>query len=130
MAIQELLDLVAPPAEPVEAVQSVTWEDIEEALGTKLPRDYRDFAYRYGSGHFMDGTVSFHDFNPLAARYFEELRRCCNVWRSRQLYRPDEFPAKIFPLTLGCPLRILLYRHEAIFIAWTRLPPVSNILFR
>jgi hypothetical protein len=49
MSITELMQLVPPPIKPFEAGTLAQWHKIEDQLGTKFPRDYRDFIFAYGS---------------------------------------------------------------------------------
>jgi hypothetical protein len=46
--IQKLLAIVPAPAHPENAHGK--WDDVESALGLKLPDDYKEFIERYGSG--------------------------------------------------------------------------------
>lgn len=53
MTIEDLNQIVGPPAEPFEAFAG-PWEAVEAELGTALPKDYKDFVRIYGSGYFME----------------------------------------------------------------------------
>src|SRR5215216_7950686 len=62
--LERLRELLPPPAEPVEAGRSDGWAEIEAALGTALPGDFKAFTERYGSGTVDD---FLYLFNPFAA---------------------------------------------------------------
>jgi hypothetical protein len=103
MAIEELLALVPPPprSQLIETEEVFPWAEIQGALGTALPSDYRDFGQHYGSGCFEDGTFDFWILNPLAEAYLEHLEDRCKVWRLRREAFTHEFPADIFPIRSG-----------------------------
>ena len=50
--IDALLNVVPPPDHPFEAY-AAPWEQIEQAIGTVLPQDYKEFVRQYGCGYFM-----------------------------------------------------------------------------
>ena len=51
--IDALLNVVPPPDHPFEAYAAPR-EQIEQAIGTALPQDYKDFVRHYGCGYFME----------------------------------------------------------------------------
>src|SRR5438067_1941995 len=66
MAIEDLIAVVAPPAQPREAGNLAAWTAVEARLGTRLPTDFRDFVFQYGSGAFNDpGRLCIFPRNPL-----------------------------------------------------------------
>lgn len=52
MTIEALLNILPPPAEPVEAFRG-PWAAVEAEIGTPLPPDYKDFVRIYGCGEFL-----------------------------------------------------------------------------
>jgi len=62
--LERLRELLPPPAEPVEPGRPDSWPAVEATLGTRLPRDFKAFAERYGSGKVDD---FLYLFNPFAA---------------------------------------------------------------
>jgi hypothetical protein len=68
MAVDELVAVVSPPAEPAEAEGD--WAAIERALGTALPGDYKAFIRVYGSG-CLDQFVWV--LNPFSTNKFLNL---------------------------------------------------------
>jgi hypothetical protein len=63
-AIARLTALVPPPAEPVETGEAGRWGEVEAALGTALPSDYKALIGTYGSGRFGDFLYLFNPFAP------------------------------------------------------------------
>lgn len=53
MSIENLVQIVPPPAEPFETFEG-PWGPIEADLGTALPEDYKAYVRVYGSGYFME----------------------------------------------------------------------------
>src|SRR5262245_32412978 len=80
MAIDELLRVVAPPTSPVQTGDLAKWEQVEQALGTRLPTDYRHLLLRYGSGYFgYAGPLTV--WNPLASHYLRWVTDFCEFLR-------------------------------------------------
>jgi hypothetical protein len=57
MAIADLLAIVPPPAAPTHSGSPYQFTRAEEALGTRLPTDYREFTLRYGAGGLVGGYL-------------------------------------------------------------------------
>jgi hypothetical protein len=57
VAIEDLISVVQPPEEPSYSGTAVQLAEIEAALGTTLPTDYRELSLRYGSGTFVNGYL-------------------------------------------------------------------------
>ena len=62
-SLEDLVHLIAPPSSPVDAGKPDQWQDVERALGTALPTDYKQFVNAYGSGEFND---LFWIYNPFS----------------------------------------------------------------
>jgi hypothetical protein len=92
MAISELLKVVPPPANPVEAKNGMAWKRAQEVLGTKLPSDFRDLGLHYGSGTFC-GFLSI--LNPLSADFERAVTFLLSELRKRQMIY--KFPYAVFP---------------------------------
>jgi hypothetical protein len=82
VSIKRLTKLVPPPESPTEVGSLEEWEAAEEELGAGLPRDYREFVYRYGSGLFAGLYIVY---NPFAAseyiRLLDRVRTVCEIER-------------------------------------------------
>src|SRR6516165_5284122 len=94
MAIRELLKIVQPPANPVEAKNGDAWKRAQKAIGTKLPNDFREIGLHYGSGRF--GEISI--VNPLSADFERTMTYLLETLREvkgSSIYR--NYPYEVFP---------------------------------
>ena len=64
MAIEDLINIMQPPAAPIEA-RGAAWASVESDIGTALPADYKAFIEKYGSGRI---NAFVWIFNPLSNR--------------------------------------------------------------
>jgi hypothetical protein len=96
VAIDELLRLVAPPERPIHRGAPRQWEAVQQALGTRLPSDLRDFGTVYGSGRFGFG----HVFNPFSPSFLSDIKDCSRVLREERGVPPGA-PYGIFPDPCG-----------------------------
>lgn len=98
MPIETLTRLVPPPARPTEVGTPEQWRDIEKRLGTKLPNDYREFVFAYGSGLF---ARFYRVYNPFAASesiaLLPQVRTVCEMERGFKESYPERVPYPIFP---------------------------------
>jgi hypothetical protein len=62
--LERLRQLLPPPADPVEPGRPDGWAEVETAIGTQLPGDFKAFTELYGSGMVDD---FLYLFNPFAA---------------------------------------------------------------
>jgi hypothetical protein len=97
MAIEELLRVATPPANPVEPGDAARWEDVQRALGIPLPPDYRDFGTLYGTGHFPEmGNLTIA--NPFAVGFLPGVQADCASLRGiRGLKTGRNVPYGVFP---------------------------------
>ncbi|MBB3732477.1 SMI1/KNR4 family protein [Nonomuraea dietziae] len=58
--IDDLVALVPPPTEPVDARGD--WHEVEAALGLALPTDFKALIERYGLGQFVDHITPLTPF--------------------------------------------------------------------
>src|SRR5688572_9224139 len=58
--IEDLVALVPPPTEPVDARGD--WHEVEAALGLALPADFKALIERYGLGQFVDHITPLTPF--------------------------------------------------------------------
>lgn len=88
-----------PPANPVETGGS--WLDVEDAIGSKLPDDFKEFIRSYGSGtidHFLSVL------NPFSSRpalnLLEQSKRQLEALRELHDDFDEKNPFELYP-TLG-----------------------------
>jgi hypothetical protein len=98
MSIADLKKLVPPPAKPFEVGTLAQWRKLEEQLGTRLPRDYREFVFVYGSGLFAG---FYRVYTPFAASEYtaliSQVERVCGYNRESQRSFPERFPYPYYP---------------------------------
>lgn len=98
MSISRLKKLVPPPAKPIAAGKLAEWRKVEQQLGSRLPRDYREFVFAYGSGRFAG---LYRVYTPIASSEYVALvpqsRRICEYNRASQKEFPERFPLPDFP---------------------------------
>ena len=98
MPIDALLRLVPPPPKPTEVASLKKWRDIERKLGTKLPSDYREFVFAYGTGLFAG---FYRVYNPFAASEYiallPQVQTVCEMERDFKEREPDLVPYPIYP---------------------------------
>ena len=96
--LERLRRLLPPPADPVEPGRPEGWDEIEAALGTGLPSDFKAFTERYGSGtvddflYLFNPFVSGQDGNLLV----EKDRVLASYCQTRVRY-PERLPLPPFP---------------------------------
>jgi hypothetical protein len=96
--LERLRELLPPPAHPVEPGRPESWAEIEAALGTKLPSDFKAFTELYGSGTVDDFVYLF---NPFAAgqdgNLLFEKDRVLEAYRQTRARFPERLPLPAFP---------------------------------
>jgi hypothetical protein len=55
--LDDLTQLLIPPADPLAPGSPDEWAQVEQRLGTELPSDYKAFISRYGAGTIDDWFV-------------------------------------------------------------------------
>ena len=96
--LDRLLQLLPPPADPVEPGRPDGWAAVEAALGTGLPGDFKAFTELYGSGTVDD---FLYLFNPFAqgqdGNLVVEKDRVLAAYRQTRVRFPDRLPLPPFP---------------------------------
>ncbi|MER5620935.1 SMI1/KNR4 family protein [Streptosporangium sp. NPDC002544] len=93
-AMEELIRLVAPPTEPVDAHGD--WSEVEATLGLGLPADFKTLIEQYGHGQFVDFITPLTPFgaHDLLVQYAQRLLDRERSFRERY---PDECPYPFYP---------------------------------
>jgi hypothetical protein len=93
--MQDLIRLVTPPAEPVDA--DGEWRSVWSSLGTELPHDYQDLVRTYGLGSFDDVVL----WTPFTTRSWANLvvqaRDFIDDYGPAREHDPLAFPYPIYP---------------------------------
>jgi hypothetical protein len=96
--LERLRELLPPPADPVEPAQPDGWAEVEAALGTGLPGDFKAFTELYGSGTVDD---FLYLFNPFAVgqdgNLLVEKDRVLAAYRQTRARFPDRLSLPAFP---------------------------------
>jgi hypothetical protein len=96
--LERLRRLLPPPADPVEPGRPDGWAEVEAAVGTQLPGDFKAFTELYGSGMVDD---FLYLFNPFAAgqdgNLLVEKDRVLAAYRQTRARFPDRLPLPPFP---------------------------------
>lgn len=99
MSIQELLDVVTPPASPEEVGSQEAWSHLEAFMGTSLPPDYYDFGRNYGSGGFMFPGICLWPINPFSSDFLRQIYEARSIIESLQ--EETGYPYKAYPRKKG-----------------------------
>jgi SMI1-KNR4 cell-wall len=92
--IDDLVRLVPPPVEPVDARGD--WGEVEVALGLKLPADFKTLIERYGGGEFVDFIGLMTPFGPHESLVQSARALLDSQWPLREEF-PDEYPYPFYP---------------------------------
>ncbi|HEX6683895.1 MAG TPA: hypothetical protein VF062_13920 [Candidatus Limnocylindrales bacterium] len=95
--IDELVSLVPPPAAPVDG--DGDWQTVEEALGVRLPTDYKLLVGRYGFGEFADITLltPFSEYLDGAYDLVEGGLSLVERFQSLREASPERYPFPLYP---------------------------------
>jgi hypothetical protein len=96
--LERLRRLLAPPASPVEAARSDRWAEVEAALGTGLPSDFKAFTEVYGSGKIDDFLYLFNPFTQgQDGNLLVEKDRVLAGYRQTRARFPERLALPPFP---------------------------------
>lgn len=77
-SLKQLVKVAPPPSPPVAASGPEEWPSIEEKLGARLPRDYKEYIGIYGAGRWADFFGIMDPFyeceHPKAVAYFKWIQ--------------------------------------------------------
>jgi hypothetical protein len=96
--LERLRRLLPPPAEPLEPGRPDGWAEVEAALGTGLPSDFKAFTELYGSGKVDDFLYLFNPFTQgQDGNLLAEKERVLAAYRQTRQRFPDRLPLPPFP---------------------------------
>ena len=94
--LDELIRLIPPPADPVEAHGD--WDQVEAALGLSLPADYKGLVQAYGTGTFVDFITPLRPFGASGyCLLLQEARGLLDRERSFRDEYPEQSPYPYYP---------------------------------
>jgi hypothetical protein len=94
MTIDDLVRLVAPPTDPVDATGN--WQQVEAALELQLPSDFKALVERYGLGQFVDFITPLTPFGPHDL-LIKSARQLLENERAFRDANPDRCPYLFYP---------------------------------
>jgi hypothetical protein len=125
MSVGTLSRILPPPPSPVEANGS--WPQVEEALGIKLPDDFKEFIEVYGSGtigHFLSVLNPFSDRPALnllmqSQRQLDALRILVSDFGERKPYDPYPIPGGLLPVAITDNGDVIHWLTRGAPVHWT-----------
>lgn len=103
MTLASLRKIITPPLMPRENGRPEAWAEIEEALGTALPNDYKEYITTFGTGKMADFVWPYNPFS--ANRFLNLLKQVPNqVGTLRQMkeeFGDEECPYPLYPEAEG-----------------------------
>lgn len=102
MSIEELTELVPPPASPNEVGGDGERKQVESSLGIELPNDYWDYAALYGTGRFVTDNFEFTIANPFSSSFETSVEWGCESIESlKNSALGERVPYVAFPQSPG-----------------------------
>jgi hypothetical protein len=102
MSIAKLKNIIAPPAEPVDAGEPPDWAAIEQHLGICLPPDYKEYIHEYGTGSVGDFIWVFNPFTTNRhLRLEDQIRTRLDAVKRLESTFGQESPFPLFPKNPG-----------------------------
>ena len=96
--LDRLRQLLPPPADPVEPGRPDGWAEIQAAVGTQLPGDFKAFTELYGSGMVDDFLYLFNPFTQGPdGNLVVEKDRVLAAYRQTRARFPQRLPLPPFP---------------------------------
>jgi hypothetical protein len=139
--LEQLRRLLPPPADPVEPGRPDGWAEVEGALGTELPADFKAFTELYGSGTVDDFLYLFNPFTTgQDGNLLVEKDRVLPGYRQTRARYPERLPLPAFPdpggvLPLGGPTTVTSCTGSPVgppaagrWCWWSRGPPARRCI--
>lgn len=97
MPIEDLINIMPPPQAPIES-HGQTWANVEGAIGTLLPTDYKAFIENYGSGRINAFVWIFNPFsNRPAINLVNQVSAQLNALKTLANDFGEKCPYALFP---------------------------------
>lgn len=87
--LDELIQIVPPPDQPIHVGSGDEWQEVCEALGFEPPQDLYLLSHHYGSGRFCRGKQWLEIHSVFAPRYLPLFRFNELVFRQEAATSPD-----------------------------------------
>jgi hypothetical protein len=96
--LERLCGIAPPPAEPLEKGEPERWPEVETALGTALPDDFKALTELYGSGKFDDLLYLLNPFaRDEAGNLLHEKDTMLAAYAETRSKFPDRLPLPPYP---------------------------------
>ncbi len=96
--LERLREIAPPPGEPLEAGDPRRWPEVEAALGTALPDDYKAFIELYGSGKFDDFLYLLNPFaRDASGSLLHERDTMLAAYAETRAKFPERLPLPPYP---------------------------------
>lgn len=92
MTLDALMRAVPPPEKPREAGSGRSWLEVEVALGTTLPTDYKGYINLYGTGELGGCIWVYNPFSDIrhGQNLLVRVPEVLNIWRSKRARAGEE----------------------------------------
>ena len=99
MSLESLTEIVPPPKQPYETSIGQNWLEVESALQTTLPQDYKDYIGLYGSGQIGEILWVFNPFSSSPhLNLLDQVGQILGIWQSiRAEFGKRECPYPLYP---------------------------------
>ena len=98
MSIERLLELMPAPDAAYET-QGHDWLSVQDALGTDLPSDYKEFLSIYGTGVVGEFLWVLNPFSSNPNLNLEKIRYFQEAYQQMKELFPEEYPRERLPHT-------------------------------
>lgn len=96
-ALEQLHALAPPPSSPVATGTSSGWSDVERALGSSLPCDYKAIIDSYGAGEFGDQFALLNPFDSDISNYLGDVSSLLDTYKDGRVHSPEQCPFPVWP---------------------------------
>lgn len=126
MSVEKLMITAPPPEVPAESGSQDKWSEVEQALGTKLPGDYKEMINIYGTGCFGNYIYPYNPFSP-AQDLVAIVPAILELYNQGRIQSPEyhcpvpSYPASggLLPWGSGEDSELLCWRTEGPIDRWS-----------
>ena len=125
MSVASLSQIMPPPPVPIDAVGD--WGDVERAIGTNLPNDFKNFIELYGSGTIGRFITVYNPFSfrteinliDQSRRQLSALQELREEFTWDRVYSLYPNPGGLFPVAVTDNGDFIYWLTEGIPDEWT-----------
>ncbi len=102
MSLESLKSVLTPPTNPLKTGDSKGWAELENVLGSPLPKDYKDFISTYGTGGIDNFLWILTPFvNDENVNYLGRSKVIRDAYLESKQQFPQYFKHNVYPETGG-----------------------------